>query len=399
MKIAIVVQGRFHAFDLAKALTGRGHDVTIFTNYPLFATRRFGLPDSQVRSFPVHGVLSRAVGYVPARPLQQWWEPVAHRMFGRWAARELARERWDVIHCWSGVSEEILESLDAKHAFTFLMRGSSHVLTQRRLLDEESQRAAVALDKPSDWMIARERREYELADRINVLSSFSWRSFEEEGMPPDRLSLLPLGVDLEAFRPTPEVDDLRRRRILEGHPLRVLYVGLLSYRKGLLDLARAVERTEEGRFHFTFVGQQMPEADAIVASIASRVEVLGKLPQTSLPSAYALADVFLFPTIEDGFPVVLAQAKAAGLPIITTAHGAGTDLIQHGRDGWIIPIREVDAIVEQLHWCDENRAALAEMAGCRGSCPSRSWAEVAADFEQICASAIDGDRAVQPRGA
>jgi len=392
MKIAIVVQGRFHAFDLAKALSARGHDVTVFTNYPLFATRRFGLPDAQVRSFPVHGVLSRAVDYVPARPLKAWWEPVGHRMFGRWAARELARERWDVIHCWSGVSEEILESPDAKKAFTFLMRGSSHVLTQRRLLDEESHRASVVLDKPSEWMIAREQREYELADRINVLSSFSRRSFEEEGTPSSRLSLLPLGVDLEAFRPTPEVDELRRRRILEGHPLRVLYVGLLSYRKGLLDLARTIERLEEGRFHFTLVGQQMPEAEVLVTSLASRVEILGKLPQSSLPSAYGLADVFLFPTIEDGFPVVLAQAKAAGLPIITTPHGAGTDLIQHGRDGWIVPIRDVDALVEQLLWCDTHRTALADMAGNRGSCPSRSWAEVAADFEQICASARDADR-------
>jgi glycosyltransferase involved in cell wall biosynthesis len=328
---------------------------------------------------------------VPARPLKAWWEPVGHRMFGWWAARELAREQWDVIHCWSGVSEEILESPDAKNAFTFLMRGSSHVLTQRRLLDEESHRASVVLDKPSDWMIARERREYELADRINVLSSFSRQSFEDEGTPSSRLSLLPLGVDLEAFRPTPEVDELRRRRIVEGHPLRVLYVGLLSYRKGLLDLARTIERLEEGRFHFTLVGRQLPEAEALVASLASRVEILGKLPQSSLPSAYGLADVFLFPTIEDGFPVVLAQAKAAGLPIITTPHGAGTDLIQHGRDGWIVPIRNVDALVEQLLWCDTHRTALADMAGSRGSCPSRSWAEVAADFEQICTSAREAD--------
>ena len=387
MKIAIVVQGRFHAFDLAKALSARGHDVTVFTNYPLFATRRFGLPDAQVRSFPVHGVLSRAVDYVPARPLKAWWEPVGHRMFGRWAARELARERWDVIHCWSGVSEEILRSGSAGNALTLLMRGSSHVVTQRRLLDEESARASVPLDKPSDWMVARETREYALADRINVLSSFCWRSFEDEGMAPNRLALLPLGVDIEAFRPSADAEARRRRRIRAGEPLRVLYVGLLSFRKGLLDLAHVVERLPGDRFHFTLVGQQMPETVDLVASLASRVEVLGKLPQAHLPSAYATADVFLFPTIEDGFPVVLAQAKAAGLPIITTPNGAGTDLVQPDRDGWIVPIRDVEAIVERLQWCDANRDALVGIIDARGRFPSRSWADVASDFERICIGA------------
>src|SRR4029453_3283978 len=164
------------------------------------------------------------------RAIGEWWEPIGHRLFGRWAARELARERGDVIHCWSGVSEEILSSGSARNALTLLMRGSSHVVTQRRLLDEESARASMPLDRPSDWMIARERREYELADRINVLSTFCWRSFEDEGTAPDRLALLPLGVDIEAFRPSADVEQRRRRRILAGEPLRVLYVGLLSFR-------------------------------------------------------------------------------------------------------------------------------------------------------------------------
>jgi glycosyltransferase involved in cell wall biosynthesis len=386
VKIAIVVQGRFHAFDLAQALTGRGHDVTVFTNYPVWAARRFGLEADCVRSFPLHGVASRAAGRA-GRSIGEWWEPIGHRLFGRWAARELARDTWDVIHCWSGVSEEILRSASARHALTLLMRGSSHVVTQRRLLDEESARSARPLDRPSDWMIARETREYELADRINVLSTFSKRSFEDEGMAPGRLALLPLGVNVGVFRPSAAVEESRRQRILSGAPLRVLYVGLLSFRKGLLDLARAIEHVAGGNFHFTLVGQQMPEAAGLVASLAGRADLAGKLPQSGLPSAYAAADLFLFPTIEDGFPVVLAQAKAAGLPIITTPNGAGTDLVHPGRDGWIVPIRDADAIVDRLRWCDANREALAAMIAGRGRVPSRSWADVAADFERICLQA------------
>ena len=69
MKIAIVVHGRFHAFDLARALSERGHQVTLFTNYPQWAARRFGLGKVEVRSFWAHGIASRLVARVTTHPL------------------------------------------------------------------------------------------------------------------------------------------------------------------------------------------------------------------------------------------------------------------------------------------------------------------------------------------
>ncbi len=59
MKIAVVVPGRFHAFDLVRALRSRGHEAVLFTNYPKGAVRRFGISTSWVRSFWIHGVVSR----------------------------------------------------------------------------------------------------------------------------------------------------------------------------------------------------------------------------------------------------------------------------------------------------------------------------------------------------
>lgn len=65
MKIAIVVHGRFDAFDLARALIARGHDVTLFTNYPGWAVEPFGISKMYVRSFVLHGVGVRVLpGYV-----------------------------------------------------------------------------------------------------------------------------------------------------------------------------------------------------------------------------------------------------------------------------------------------------------------------------------------------
>jgi glycosyltransferase involved in cell wall biosynthesis len=118
---------------------------------------------------------------------------------------------------------------------------------------------------------------------------------------------------------------------------------------------------------------------------SSEVHAIGKVPQAELPRLYDRSDLFLFPTIQDGFAVVLAQAKAAGLPILTTSNSAGGDLITSGVDGWILPIRDPQGFVDRLRWCHEHRGDLAEMTlRVYDRFQPRDWAAVAADFETLC---------------
>jgi glycosyltransferase involved in cell wall biosynthesis len=390
LKIAIVVHGRFHAFDQARELVVLGHDVTLLTNYPKRVAARFGIEGHRVRSFVTHGVLVRACEWLHRRlglPFPEAW---LHRMFGRWAATTLEGEAWDVIHCWSGVSEELLDSPRISARCSLLMRGSAHIEVQSRLLEEEERRAGVQLDRPSAWMRSRELREYEKAGHILVLSTFARESFQRAGVSPDKLSTMLLGVRVDAFRSAGENVRARQARIRSGAPLRVLYVGAVSFRKGLLDLATMIDELHSGPFHFTIVGPVLPEAEQLVGRLRGKCGIVGKLPQSELPERYQAADLFLFPTIEDGFPAVMAQAKAAALPILTTPHGAGVDIVASGTDGWILPVRDPAAFVRQLRWCHEHRDAVAEMMGrVHEAFRPRDWADVAADFETICESLVD----------
>jgi glycosyltransferase involved in cell wall biosynthesis len=257
------------------------------------------------------------------------------------------------------------------------------------LLDEECERVGVPLDRPSDWMVERERREYERADRIMVLSSFSQKTFLDEGVPAERLMCLPLGANLSAFRGTAALLSARAHRIRSGEPLTVLYVGALSFRKGFRDLVEVAAALDRTRFRLVLIGNVLPEVKSLVTALPPHVVVEGRVPQDHLPEVYASGDVFLFPTIEDGFPVVLAQAHAAGLPIITTPNGAGTDIVRSEADGWIVPIRQPAAILDRLTWCDGNRDALARMIEGRSeTAASRTWGDVAADFERLCDEAL-----------
>lgn len=384
MKVAIVVQGRFHAFDLANALLRQGADVTVFTNYPGWAAERFGLARSGVRSLWQHGLVARLLARVPGALRHPWIESALHRWFGRWAARVVLREHWDVIHCWSGVSEELMRDPRAAQVPTWLMRGSAHIRSQAAILLDEERRSGVRLEQPSAWMVAREEREYRLASTVRLASTFAYRTFVERGFPENRMRVLPLATRVRAFRPAAEVVEARAQRIAAGRPLRVLYVGNVSYQKGMRDLAELVGSMDAARFEFRAVGAIARECRALAAALRGRVDWVGHVPQASLPAHYAWADLFVFPTLHDGFAVVLAQAQASALPILATTNCAAPDLVREGHDGWILPIRDAPAFAARLTWCDAHRAELAAMTrDLYREHRTRDWDDVAAEFVQM----------------
>lgn len=387
MKIAIVVHGRFHGFHLARSLLRRGHDVRVFTNYPKWAVRRFGLADEHVDTFPLHGILAKGIDCASHLVPFQSFTAAMHRMFGAWAAERVSREHWDVVHSFTGVAEELL-SKKQKDCQYFVVRGSAHIRTQHQLLDEEAKRAGQWIDLPAPWMMEREEREYQMCDRIVVLSSFAYQSFCERGVPADKLAIIPLGVGTSQFRPAEEVVRKRVDRVLSGAPLRILTVGTLSLQKGAVDLACIVNSLPEGAFAFTFVGSISKDAKKLRRQLSS-VQCFPRQAEYTLPARYAEADLFLFLTIQDGFAAVLAQAAANALPILTTRNCAGVDLVKEGLTGWVLPIRSPEEFINRLRWCNEHREELGEMVkGIYRSFRPRDWDDVAEDFERLCMAEI-----------
>lgn len=386
MKIGIVVTGRFYALDVARSLLARGHEVTVFTNYPGWAARRFGVGPEHVCSFWARGVLEYALGRLGSKSLQKKLEPLLLTSFGNWAARQVSRQDWDIVHEFSGMGEEVIRAVRGKSKH-LLTRASSHIRKQAELLEQESARTGVDLDRPSPWIIEREEREYAIADYIVIPSRFAFESFVEYGVPADKLLLLPLGVDTRMFSLSAEMVEKRCQRILSGAPLTVLTTGSVSFRKGLYDYVQ-IARACEGRIRFRWIGGVMREAKTFLTQAPAGVDFVPHQPQAALPQAYAEADLFLLPTIEDGFGLVLTQAQANSLPLLTTTNSYGPDCIHEGQTGWVLPIRDPQGFSSRLLWCDSHRAELAQMVReiARTFRP-RDWSEVAADFESLCAAA------------
>lgn len=389
LRIDIVVHGRFYAFHLARALIARGHDVRILTNYPGWAVERFGIPASHVRSFVSHAIASRLHDRTLSRLHVSLGLPALHKTFGAWAARNV-RDDADIIHIFSGIAEETLSRFKGRTAPRIqVVRGSTHIRTQLELLVEEEKRAGVTIDKPYPWIVAREEREYELAHEIVALSTFSHSTIVERPRLKGKTLFLLAGVDVERFRPQASAIADRLARIGRGDRLRILTVGSFSFRKGALDIAAVAKRLHD-RADFRFVGDLVRETRALRRECAGLIEFVPRVPEFQLTTQYSWADIFLFPTIEDGFAVVVAQAQASGLPIVTTPNGSGLDLITPGVNGWIVPIRSPQAIVDTLLACDRDRALLRRVTEANNEAPKvRDWSSMAIDLEKhIAARAV-----------
>jgi glycosyltransferase involved in cell wall biosynthesis len=383
-RIAICVQGRFHAFDLACALLAAGHDVWLFVTQPPSVVARSGFPAERVVSNLAVGAAQRIAGRLgrfglryPVHLIAPW--------FGRWVQKKLARApKFDVLHLWSECAEESLRAFKAPDQLRVVVRGSSHIRYQQRLLQQETLRSGVQQEGPSEWVCAREEREYALADRIVVPSSFAKMSCEHEGVAPSQILRLIPGTPSQEFQPSAATLAARAVRYQAGARLRVLSVGSVCFRKGLLDFEALVNSLDPSQFEFRWVGVISIEAKASVQRLQGRVEFTGAKPRAELVADYAWGDIFLLPTIEDGFPQVLAQAAVSGLPIITTPNGSGTDLVTPNVTGWVVPARDAAALQATLQHAYADRAVLARMThSLQSDYQPRQWHTVAAEYQSF----------------
>lgn len=385
MRISIVVQGRLHAFALARALIAKGAPVQVLTNYPVFMAQRFGLPREHVQGCPSLGLLHRyAYRWDLVRRLP-FLERLLHVGFSKWAAGRIPHHEPVAVHVFSGVALEIFKSIRLldKPILRLLVRGSAHISDQYHDLRHEEKRTGVPMEKPTAWMMRREREEYRLAHRIVTLSSFARQTFLKRGHAPEKILQLSLGSNVQQFRPERAVIDARLARIRSGGKLRVLYTGNVSLQKGMVDFFEAAHALQD-RMHFRVVGNIVPDTSARAAAARSFVEFIPRVPESRLPEIYHDADVYLFPTLHDGFAAVLAQANAACLPIIATDHSAAPDIVLQDLTGWIVPVRRADLIIKHLCWCEANREPLARMVETLWEQHhTRDWSDVAEDFLEL----------------
>jgi glycosyltransferase involved in cell wall biosynthesis len=198
--------------------------------------------------------------------------------------------------------------------------------------------------------------EIALADLILVCSSLARDSFVEAGVDVSRIVVLPLGVDLERFYP------LDSSKIDKNRIAKFIFVGHISAQKGADLLLRACRRLTQEKlpFELTLVGSTAPEPD-LVEQFKPFGRILGQVPHVELGDIYRNNNCFVLPSRFDSFGLVVAEAMACGLAAVVSNSVGARDLVESGRNGWIIPSNDSDALYQIMAECARNPKKLHEM--------------------------------------
>ena len=185
----------------------------------------------------------------------------------------------------------------------------------------------------------RKEQELALADVIFVASSFTKNTLTAYPGKLPEIKVIPYGF--------PEVNNTKVYNSLEGRKLKLLFVGGLSQRKGISYLFEALEGLED-KVELTVVGHKAASNCSALNQVLEKHHWIPSMSHDEVLNCMQEHDVFVFPSLFEGFGLVITEAMSQGVPVITTDRTAGPDIITDGEDGWLIPAASSGAIKDVL---------------------------------------------------
>ncbi|MFP3867192.1 MAG: glycosyltransferase family 4 protein [Desulfobacteraceae bacterium] len=271
----------------------------------------------------------------------------------------LARRPPEIFHGWTHECRHSLQTAKQHGTIALLERNYCHPCHSREILTEEYRRRGQPWPPPparllrgwDHWHreVTTALEECQTADYILVPSEFTRQTFLERGYPPEKLVLLPRGVDVNRFLPQPRPD----RRF------RVLFVGQLCFRKGVPYLLEAWQRLGFKDAELVLAGSVHEEIRPILARYKGQPGIKIEGFVSDPVRLYNSSTVFCFPSLDEGSAKVTYEAMACGLPVIVTPE-AGS-VARHEVEGLIVPRQTVEPLMAALIQLYENRTLAAEM--------------------------------------
>lgn len=308
---------RFIAMDVVGRRARKGQDFTALTEYYLRQGKYFD------------GLVAARIGRLPRQDKLGVFAFTSAAL----ETMKAARERGDIA---------VHDQIDPSE-------------TEHRIVAEES--AAwpgwePALRPPAQSYVQHIRNEWEAASVVLVNSGFSKSALIEQGVPAEKIIVVPLAYELpKGFKPAARPENTR---------LVVLWLGSVILRKGIQYLRDAARLLIDEDIEFRIVGPNHLSSEA-VATFPPNMKFLGKISGSEKLATYAGADVFVLPTLSDGFAITQIEAMCHGLPVIATPNCG--QVVTDGRDGFIVPIRDPVTLADRIQRFCRDRKLLRDMSG------------------------------------
>jgi glycosyltransferase involved in cell wall biosynthesis len=206
----------------------------------------------------------------------------------------------------------------------------------------------------SDWLFSLITANYLQVDWLIAVSNYVREVVVEHGANPDRITVIPNGVDVDVFAPS-EIGQARARLDLPPDHFIVLFIGNLEPWKGVDVLLRACQccAAKHPDLHIIVIGEG-PERETLVKlvaelGLAQRVTFVGYRPLSEMPLWYQASNVFVLPSRAEGFGLAALEAMACGKPVIVSSPPLGEhDFVRQDITGLLVDYGDVDQLAHAL---------------------------------------------------
>ncbi len=344
MKVTISAGGRFHAQHLARELAKRQSLAKLYTfdySYKKNNLRKHHV--DVATTCKIANIIfekARLARFFDRRAFNYYKD----RLFDAFVTQKLKEHgAGDIFVGWSNGCLNSLQEARKHGSLIVVESGSTHIQHQMNKLTSINRTLATKL-------AAQVMHEYDQSDYIVVPSSYAEQTFLDRGFSDKKIIKIPLGIDTHLFNTT--------QRLPHTHRMHFLFASQLTHQKGIITLLDAWKKAAlPATCVLTIVGTAQRETAALINTYKSKnIHFTGGITAHALSSLYKQADVFLHPTQDDGFGMVIAEAMASGCCVVTTPFSAGPDLINEGKTGFIKNPLDTDAWSEFLWWAYHNRS-------------------------------------------
>ncbi len=333
------------------------------------------LPDRSVRKCWLTGAWAFVLDNSKAAPFA--WQQSAMRLCDkRLGARaaQVANARGAALLSYSYYAHSAFTHFKGAQP-RILFQLHPHPASVREILSKERELhpdCASSLNR--EWELALPETEFEtlvqevdMAQHWLVASSFTRKTLIEHGVPGERIKVIPYGTDLDWF--TPGVKEPPGSRAL-----RILFVGTVGQRKGIKYLLNALEALPKGSVELTVCGRAVDDLD-VLRETRVPVRFLRFPTSRELLNEFHAADLFVLPSLAEGFGHVLLEAMSCGLPVISTSRTAAIDLIRPGQEGFVIEPANIAQLSESIEYFLRNPEELRRAgAAARSRAEHFTWA-------------------------
>lgn len=388
-KIIVAHPGRQHSFRVAEALEKRGmlyrYVTTVYdkdSSLLMKITKRFlkgdnlnrankrkmkTVDDSKVVQFcELSGLLLLLVLRIDkSRKISEWLEHHISVKFQKKLAKFIIKEKIGVVISYDVNSSVLFDILKDKAPEVIRIIDDAHpnrnylYKVYNEKLDACKEFAVTYEAEAGGFLVKKNVAdsygiESKKADLHIVASTFSKESVKYNGFKDEQIIIAPYGVNNTAFIPLNKD---------YNHGLKVLFVGEVNQRKGIVQILDSAKYLKSNNYdiEFNIVGAGKSFHEELYTPYEKYVNFRGRVSFEDLQKFYGTSHIFVFPSMGEGFGLVLLEALSAGLPIIASKNCGGPDIIEEGVNGFTVDAGDTSQLTERILWFYNNMDKLSEM--------------------------------------